>query len=149
MRCGLRVAELEALLDARTQTIVGLGARLAEMQGDAPPAVSDRVRPLEAELAELACHEGAAVQLGATALVRTFARRPWLRPNAWGRRRSRTAHPNPRRAWIPIGAVAELEAELEASLTLARAQLGLIRSSLATVATYLARSATILRDPAQ
>lgn len=48
-----RIAELEALLEARTQTIVGLGARLAELQGDAPPALTDRVRQLEAELAQL------------------------------------------------------------------------------------------------
>ncbi len=48
-----RIAELEALLDARTQTIVGLGARLAELQGDAPPAMVERVRALEAELDQL------------------------------------------------------------------------------------------------
>jgi hypothetical protein len=48
-----RIAELEALLEARTQTIVGLGARLAELQGDAPPALTERVRSLEAELAQL------------------------------------------------------------------------------------------------
>ncbi len=48
-----RIAELEVLLDARTQTIVGLGARLAELQGDAPPALTERVRTLEAELAQL------------------------------------------------------------------------------------------------
>jgi hypothetical protein len=48
-----RIAELEALLQARTQTIVGLGARLAELQGDAPPALTERVRALEAELAQL------------------------------------------------------------------------------------------------
>ena len=44
---------LEALLEARTQTIVGLGARLAELQGDAPPPLTERVRQLEAELAQL------------------------------------------------------------------------------------------------
>ncbi|MFN6120502.1 MAG: hypothetical protein ACK5CE_12850 [Actinomycetes bacterium] len=48
-----RIAELEALLEARTQTIVGLGARLAELQGDAPPPLTERVRQLEAELAQL------------------------------------------------------------------------------------------------
>ncbi|MFN8024108.1 MAG: hypothetical protein U0Q03_21430 [Acidimicrobiales bacterium] len=48
-----RIAELETLLDARTQTIVGLGARLAELQGDAPPALTERVRQLESELAQL------------------------------------------------------------------------------------------------
>ncbi|MCB1002028.1 MAG: hypothetical protein KDB40_22230 [Acidimicrobiales bacterium] len=48
-----RIAELEALLEARTQTIVGLGARVAELQGDAPPAATERIRELEAELAQL------------------------------------------------------------------------------------------------
>jgi uncharacterized coiled-coil protein SlyX len=48
-----RIAELEALVEARTQTIVGLGARLSELQGDAPPALTERVRTLEAELAQL------------------------------------------------------------------------------------------------
>lgn len=48
-----RIAELEALLDARTQTIVGLGARLAELQGNAPPALVERVRVAEGELAQL------------------------------------------------------------------------------------------------
>ena len=48
-----RVAELEALLEARTQTIVGLGARLAELQGNAPPALVERARHAEAELAQL------------------------------------------------------------------------------------------------
>jgi hypothetical protein len=53
LRLRARIAELEALLEARTQTIVGLGARIAELQGDAPPALVDRVRELEAELATL------------------------------------------------------------------------------------------------
>ena len=48
-----RIAELETLLDARTQTIVGMGARLAEIQGDAPPALSARLRAAEADLAQL------------------------------------------------------------------------------------------------
>jgi hypothetical protein len=48
-----RIAELEALLAARTQAIVGMGARLAELQGDAPPALSGRVRQLESELEQL------------------------------------------------------------------------------------------------
>jgi hypothetical protein len=48
-----RIAELEALLDARTQTIVGMGARLAELQGDAPPALTEQLRATEAELAQL------------------------------------------------------------------------------------------------
>lgn len=48
-----RIAELERLLDARTQTIVGMGARLAELDGDAPPALSERLRAVEAELAQV------------------------------------------------------------------------------------------------
>jgi hypothetical protein len=48
-----RVAELERLLEARTQAIVGMGARLAELSGDAPPPLADRVRALESELAQL------------------------------------------------------------------------------------------------
>ena len=48
-----RIAELEALVEARTQTIVGLGARIAELQGGAPPAAAERIRALEAELAAL------------------------------------------------------------------------------------------------
>lgn len=48
-----RIAELEALLEARTQTIVGLGARLAELHGDAPPQISERLRIAEADLAQL------------------------------------------------------------------------------------------------
>ena len=48
-----RIAELEALLEARTQTIVGMGARLAELQGDAPPALAEQLRTTEAELAQL------------------------------------------------------------------------------------------------
>jgi hypothetical protein len=47
------IAELQAKLDARTQTIIGLGARVAELQGDAPPPLTERVRALEAELAQL------------------------------------------------------------------------------------------------
>ncbi|MCU1361234.1 MAG: hypothetical protein JWN99_2523 [Ilumatobacteraceae bacterium] len=48
-----RITELETLLEARTQTIVGLGARLAELQGDAPPALVERVRVAEDELQQL------------------------------------------------------------------------------------------------
>jgi hypothetical protein len=48
-----RIAELEALLEARTQAIVGLGARLAELQGDAPPSTAARLHETEAQLAEL------------------------------------------------------------------------------------------------
>jgi hypothetical protein len=48
-----RIAELEQLVEARTQTIVALGARVAELEGDAPPALADRVRELEQELALL------------------------------------------------------------------------------------------------
>jgi outer membrane lipopolysaccharide assembly protein LptE/RlpB len=49
-----RVAELEALVEARTQTIVGMGARLAELTGDAPPSLMERARAAETELALLA-----------------------------------------------------------------------------------------------
>jgi hypothetical protein len=48
-----RIAELESLLEARTQTIVGMGARLAELDGDAPPALTERLRAAEAELAQV------------------------------------------------------------------------------------------------
>ncbi len=48
-----RIAELEQLLDARTQTIVGMGARLAELQGNAPPSTAQRLREAERQLAEL------------------------------------------------------------------------------------------------
>jgi hypothetical protein len=48
-----RIAELECLLEARTQTIVGMGARLAELDGDAPPALAERLRVVEAELAQV------------------------------------------------------------------------------------------------
>jgi hypothetical protein len=48
-----RIAELEQLLDARTQTIVGMGARLAELQGHAPPSTAQRLREAERQLAEL------------------------------------------------------------------------------------------------
>ena len=48
-----RIGELERLLDARTQAIVGMGARLAELQGDAPPPSAARVRALEQELEQL------------------------------------------------------------------------------------------------
>jgi hypothetical protein len=44
------IAQLQALLEARTQTIIGLGARLAELQGDAPPALVERVKIAEGEL---------------------------------------------------------------------------------------------------
>jgi hypothetical protein len=48
-----RIAELEALLEARTQTIVGLGARVAELAGDAPPSLLERARSAEAALERL------------------------------------------------------------------------------------------------
>lgn len=48
-----RIAELEALVAARTQAIVGMGARLAELEGDAPPAISAQLRSTEAQLAQL------------------------------------------------------------------------------------------------
>lgn len=48
-----RIAELEALLDARTQAIVGMGARLAELQGSAPPALAERLAETERQLHQL------------------------------------------------------------------------------------------------
>lgn len=51
LRC--RIAELEALVESRTQTIVGLGARIAELQGGAPPSTAQRLRDTEAQLVAL------------------------------------------------------------------------------------------------
>ncbi len=48
-----RITELEALLEARTQTIVGMGARLAELEGNPPPALAERARHAEAALEQL------------------------------------------------------------------------------------------------
>jgi hypothetical protein len=48
-----RIAELEALLDARTQAIVGMGARLAELNGSAPPAIAERLAETERQLLQL------------------------------------------------------------------------------------------------
>ena len=48
-----RIGELEALVDARTQAIVGLGAQLAEMRGDGSPVMAERLREAERQLAEL------------------------------------------------------------------------------------------------
>jgi hypothetical protein len=48
-----RIAELEALLDARTQAIVGMGARLAELNGNAPPALTERLAEAEQRLQQL------------------------------------------------------------------------------------------------
>ena len=48
-----RIAELEALLDARTQAIVGMGARLAELNGNAPPALTERLADAERRLQQL------------------------------------------------------------------------------------------------
>ena len=47
---------------ARTQTIVGMGARLAELQGDAPPSTAARLRRGRGELARAPRHEGDPVQ---------------------------------------------------------------------------------------
>jgi hypothetical protein len=49
-----RIAELEALIEARTQTIVCMGARLAELTGDAPPSLMERARAAESALEQLA-----------------------------------------------------------------------------------------------
>jgi hypothetical protein len=48
-----RIAELEAIVEARTQVIVAMGARLAELHGDPPPALAQRLREAERRLAEL------------------------------------------------------------------------------------------------
>jgi hypothetical protein len=48
-----RILELEALVDSRTQAIVGLGAQLAELRGDGSPVMAERLREAERQLAEL------------------------------------------------------------------------------------------------
>jgi hypothetical protein len=48
-----RILELEALIEARTQAIVGLGAQLAELRGDGSPVMAERLREAELQLAEL------------------------------------------------------------------------------------------------
>ncbi len=48
-----RIAELEALVEARTQAVVGLGAQLAELRGDGSPSLAERLRDTERQLAEL------------------------------------------------------------------------------------------------
>ncbi|MEO7370897.1 MAG: hypothetical protein ABIZ69_08550 [Ilumatobacteraceae bacterium] len=48
-----RILELEALVEARTQAIVGLGAQLAEQRGDGSPVLAERLRDAERQLAEL------------------------------------------------------------------------------------------------
>ena len=48
-----RIFELEALVEARTQAIVGLGAQLAELRSDGSPVMAERLREAERQLAEL------------------------------------------------------------------------------------------------
>jgi hypothetical protein len=48
-----RIAELEALLEARTHTILGLAAQLAEHQGSTPTFAAGRLAEAERRLAEL------------------------------------------------------------------------------------------------
>ena len=48
-----RILQLEALVEARTQAIVGLGAQLAELNGDGSPVMAERLREAERQLAEL------------------------------------------------------------------------------------------------
>jgi hypothetical protein len=48
-----RILELEALIEARSQAIVGLGAQLAELHGDGSPMMAERLREAERRLAEL------------------------------------------------------------------------------------------------
>ena len=48
-----RILQLEALVEARTEAIVGLGAQLAELRGDGSPVMAERLREAERQLAEL------------------------------------------------------------------------------------------------
>jgi hypothetical protein len=48
-----RILELEALVEARTEAIVGLGAQLAELRGDGSPMMAERLREAERQLTEL------------------------------------------------------------------------------------------------
>jgi hypothetical protein len=48
-----RILELEALVEARTQAVVGLGAQLAELRGEGSPVMAERLREAERQLAEL------------------------------------------------------------------------------------------------
>jgi len=48
-----RIGELEALCEARTHTIVGLSAQLAELRGAASSAALERLAEAKRELAEL------------------------------------------------------------------------------------------------
>ena len=48
-----RIIELESLVEARTQAIVGLGAQLSELRGDGSPVMAERLRESERQLAEL------------------------------------------------------------------------------------------------
>ena len=48
-----RILELETLVEARTQAIVGLGAQLSELRGDGSPVMAERLRESERQLAEL------------------------------------------------------------------------------------------------
>ncbi len=48
-----RILELEALVETRTQAIVGLGAQLAELRGDGSPIMAERLREAERRLDEL------------------------------------------------------------------------------------------------
>jgi len=48
-----RIGELEALLEARTHTIVGLATQLAELRGAMSTSALSRLAEVERELAEL------------------------------------------------------------------------------------------------
>jgi ribosomal protein L29 len=48
-----RILELETLVEARTQAIVGLGAQLSELRGAGSPVMAERLREAERQLAEL------------------------------------------------------------------------------------------------
>jgi hypothetical protein len=48
-----RILELEAIVESRTQAIVGLGAQVAELRGEGSPVMAERLREAERKLAEL------------------------------------------------------------------------------------------------
>ena len=49
----VRILQLEALVEARTRAIVGLGAQLAELRGEGSPVMAERLREAERKLDEL------------------------------------------------------------------------------------------------
>ena len=63
-----RILELETLVEARTQAIVGLGAQLAELRGDGSPVMAERL------------------SRGRTSARRTARSSKVMRYSAWARR---------------------------------------------------------------